>query len=146
MSLSVRHCAEQYEVKEDFIGIYECREGVTSDALLEYIKDILIKCQLDTRKLVGMTFDGAMAMKSLAKKIKSEINESAIFIHCLAHCQELIFKDATKYCPALEDAQALCEDLYAIVGISPKRVALFAKIQDKMDNDVLRLQNLSKTR
>ena len=94
-----------------------------------------------------MTFDGAMAMKPLAKKIKSEINESAIFIHYLAHCQELIFKDATKHFPALEDAQALHEDLYVIVGISPKGVALFAKIQDEIDNDnVLRLQNLSRTR
>ena len=82
-----------------------------------------------------MTFDGAMALKSVAKKIKSEINELAIFIHCLAHCQELILKDATKYCPALENAQALCEDLYVTVGISPKRVALFAKIQDEIGND-----------
>ena len=68
MSISVRHCTEQYEVKEDFIGIYECREGVTSDAMLKCIKDILIRCQLDMRKLVGMTFEGAMAIKSLAKK------------------------------------------------------------------------------
>ena len=70
MSLSVRHCTEQYDVKEDFIGICECREGATTDALFEYIKDILIRCQLDLKKLVGMTFDGAMAMKSLAKKKK----------------------------------------------------------------------------
>ena len=108
---------------------------VQPQMLFEYIKDILIRCQLDLKELVGMTFDGAMAMKSLAKKIKSEINESAIFIHCFAHCQELIFKDATKHCPALEDAQALCEDLYVIVGISPKRVALFAKVQDEIDCD-----------
>lgn len=59
-----------------------CREGVTTYALFEYIKDILIRCQLDARKLVGMTFDGAMAMKSLANKVKSEMNEAAIFIHC----------------------------------------------------------------
>ena len=94
-----------------------------------------------------MTFDGAMAMKSLAEKIKKEMNQSAIFIHCLAHCQELIFKDATKHCSLLEDAQSLCEDLYVIVGASPKRVALFAKIQEEIDrSDVLRLQNLSRTR
>ena len=100
MSLSVRHCTEQYDVKEEFIGICQCREGATTDALFEYIKDILIRCQLDLKKLVGMTFDGEMAMKCLAEKIKSETNKSAIFIHCLAHCQELIFKDATKHCPA----------------------------------------------
>jgi hypothetical protein len=46
---------------------------VTTDALFEYIKDILIRCQLDASRLVGMTFDGAMAIKSLAKKVKSEI-------------------------------------------------------------------------
>ena len=40
MSLSTRYCTDDYEVKEDFIGIYECREGVKTDALFEYIKDI----------------------------------------------------------------------------------------------------------
>jgi hypothetical protein len=34
-----------------------------------------------------------------------------------------------------------------IVGISPKRVALFAKIQDEIDSDdVLRLHKLSRTK
>ena len=47
MSLSTRYCTDDYEVKEGFIGIYECREGETTDALFEYIKDILIRCQLD---------------------------------------------------------------------------------------------------
>jgi hypothetical protein len=49
-----------------------------------------------------------------------------------------------KHCSALENIQSLvlCEDLYVIAGISPKRVALFAKIQDKIDNDdVLRLRS-----
>ena len=119
LSLSVRHCTE-------------------------YIKDILTRCPLDLKKIVGMTFDGTMAMKSLAKKIKSEINECSIFIHYLTHCQELIFKDTTKHCPAMEDAQALYEDLYVIVGISPNRVALSTKFQYEFDSDdVLRLQNLS---
>jgi hypothetical protein len=44
---------------------------------------------MDASRLVGMTFDGAMAMKSLARKVKSEMNKSVIFIHCLAHCQEI---------------------------------------------------------
>jgi hypothetical protein len=29
---------------------------------------------MDASRLVGMTFDGAMAMKSVAKKVKSEMN------------------------------------------------------------------------
>ena len=34
---------------------------------------------------------------------------------------------------ALENAQSLCEDLYVIVGIFTKRVALFSKIQDEIE-------------
>jgi hypothetical protein len=50
-------------------------------------------------------------------------------------------------CPPSENARALYEDLYVIVGISPKRVALFAKIQDEIDSDdVLRLYKLSRTK
>jgi hypothetical protein len=50
--------------------------------------------------------------------------------------------DATKHCSALENVQSLCEDLYVIAGISPKRLTLFAKIQDKIDSDcVLRLRS-----
>jgi hypothetical protein len=33
-----------------------------------------------------------------------------------------------------------------IVGISAKRVALFAKIQDEIDGDVLRLRSKTETR
>ena len=86
---------------------------MTADALFEYISDILIRCQLDASRLVGMTFDGTMAMKSLAKKAKSEISKSAIFIRCLAHCQEIRCRQTLA---SLGEAQSLCEDLYVIVG------------------------------
>lgn len=147
MSLSVRYCTDNYVVKEEFLGVFTCSDGVTTDALFSYMKDILLRCQLDTSKLVGMAFDGASSMKCLAKKIKAELNTSALFIHCLAHCQELVFKDATKHSEALDEAQTLCEDLYVLVGVSPKRVALFEQIQVELENpDVVRLQNLSRTR
>eukprot|EP00795_Rhopilema_esculentum_P010269 gene10269-18965_t len=40
-SFSIRTCNDQYEVSEDFIGIFECSQGLTSDALLSHIEDIL---------------------------------------------------------------------------------------------------------
>ena len=47
--------------------------------------------------------------------------------------------------PLIAEAQDLCEDLYALVGVSPKRVLLFENIQKEMgdDSDALRLKNLS---
>ena len=35
-------------------------------------------------------------IKSLAQKLKSEIAPNAIYVHCFAHCNELIVKDGIK--------------------------------------------------
>ena len=39
LSFSVRICNENYEVSEDFVGIYECSKGLSSDALLRIIRE-----------------------------------------------------------------------------------------------------------
>jgi hypothetical protein len=47
ISMSKHVSLSTYEVKEYFIGIYEYMEGETTDALLEFIIDILMRCRLD---------------------------------------------------------------------------------------------------
>ena len=73
LSFSVRTCSEEYEVSESFVGIYECSAGLSSDALLGYIQDILIRTSLDGKKMAAMGFDGAAAMKSLSQKLKAKV-------------------------------------------------------------------------
>ena len=36
----------------------------------------------------------SFAMKSLARKLKVEISPNAVYVHCFAHCNKLIVKDA----------------------------------------------------
>ena len=86
-------------------------------------------------------------MVRLAALLKENFGDNIIHIHCFAHCNELAFKDATALSPLIAEAQDLCEDLYVLVGVSPKRV-LFENIQKEMgdDSDALRLKNLSRTR
>ena len=56
LSFSVRVCNENYEVSEDFVGIYECSQGLSSDALLHYTQgfhlqgNFLAEGNLDTCK------------------------------------------------------------------------------------------------
>ena len=126
---------------------------MSSDSLLKYTNDILLRSQLDGIKMVAMAFDGANAMKSLSRKIKDSVAPNAIYIHCFAHCNDLIVKDAIKQCPLLSTSLDLCQALYAVVGAYPKRILLFEEIQEdfKHENDtddykVLRLQSLSATR
>ena len=158
LTFSVRYCSYEYEVKDAFIGIIPCDNGLTSEALLGYIKDIMIRCSFDSQKLVAgsfdsqklvaVAFDGASIMKHLAQLIKKEIAPDILYIHCVAHYNELVVKDASNNSALLEGAQSLCEFLYVLVGISPKRVLIFENLQKEMDSNgcVQRLKNLSRTR
>ena len=153
LSFSVRTCNDDYQVSEDFLGICECTKGLSSDALLKYATDILLRSCLDGKKMAAMGFDGATAMKSLARKLKADVAHDAIYVHCFAHCNELIVKDAMKQCPSSSASLDLCQALYAIVGAYPKRVLLFEDVQkdfkyekDTDEYKVLRLQSLSATR
>ncbi|XP_028405240.1 uncharacterized protein LOC114527744 [Dendronephthya gigantea] len=48
LSFSIRHCTEDYDVLEDFIGVMPCDEGLSSEALLKYVQDILVGCNMNT--------------------------------------------------------------------------------------------------
>jgi hypothetical protein len=59
----------------------------------------------------------------------------------------LIFKDSTKASSFFRGAQDKCEDLYVLVGASPKRIKLFEDVQKENEaTHVKRLRNLSRTR
>ena len=154
LSFSVRICDDNYEVSENFVGIYECSQGLSSDALLHYTKDILLRFGMNGERMAAMSFDGAAAIKALARLLKAEVAPNAIFIHCFAHCNELIVKGAMKLSNLLLSSLELCQSLYAIVGGYPKRVLLFEEIQNDFKNEmvsnafdynILRLQSLSVT-
>ena len=108
LSCSIRTCNDQYEVSEDFIGIFECSQDLTSDALLSYMEDMLLRCHLDGKQMAGTGFDGAAAMRCLAKKMKEKVAPNAIYIHCFAPCNELVVKDAIKESTMLSSTLELC--------------------------------------
>ena len=103
---------------------------------------------MDPQKMVGILFEGASSMKNFAKLIKENVVQQQLYVHCFAHANELVFKDATALSPVTAYAQDFCEDLYALVSVYPKRVLLFENIQKDMQGDksILRLKNLFKTR
>ena len=76
---SVKTCTDDYEVFEDVVGTFECVEGFSSDSLLKYTNDILLRSQLDGIKMVAMAFDGAKSMKSLSRKIKERCSKCYLY-------------------------------------------------------------------
>ena len=113
-----------------------------------YIENILLRYNMDTKKLVGTAFDGASSMVRLAKLLKKTLGENVIYIHCFAHCNEPVVKVAPALSWLVADAQDLCEDFYVLVGLSPKRALHFENIQKEITGssercpDVLRIKNL----
>ena len=119
LSISVRVCNENFEVSEDFVGIYECSQGLSSDALLHYTKDILLRCGMNCERMAAMRFHWAAVMKALARLLKADVAPNATFIHCFAHCNELIVKYVSKFSNLLSSSLHLCQSLYAIIGAYP---------------------------
>ena len=139
--------SDLYEIEEAFLGIRPCDHGLTAEALLKYIGDILIRCGLGKENLVGMGFDGPSVMKKLAKLVKQHLNSNVLYVHCLSHCTELTIHDGCETSPILSSALDMCQDLYAFVGAFPKRVALFENIQkDSESPGNEKLKILSQTR
>ena len=60
-TFSIRTCIGEYEVSEGSVGITECSDGLSPDALLGYLKAILIRISLSGTKMAAMGFDGAAA-------------------------------------------------------------------------------------
>jgi len=79
-----------------------------------------------------IAIDGASSMKNLALLIKNRVSKHALYVHCFAHCNELVFEDASSLSSIISDGQEFCENIYVLVGVSRKRVWLFPNVQKEM--------------
>ncbi|XP_065654591.1 52 kDa repressor of the inhibitor of the protein kinase-like [Hydra vulgaris] len=104
ISFNIRTSSDNYEVNEDFIGVYECVNGLSSDALVAYIENILLRCNLEYTKVAGISLDRVLVIKCLAANLKNILGQQAQYFHCMAHCSELIVKDTYAISSLLSDS------------------------------------------
>jgi len=52
VSFSVR--TDVYEISEDFVDVLPCDEGLTFEALLKYVKDIMVRCSMGATEMIGI--------------------------------------------------------------------------------------------
>ena len=53
-----------------------------------------------------------------------------MYIHCLAYCTELVVKDTISSSEFLQLTMCTLKKLYTFLGVYPKRVKLFEKLQE----------------
>ena len=132
LSISIRWVdAVDNEVREECIGLVALEK--TDGAYLEsVITDTLLRCDLDMNRLVGQGYDGGSNMAGHINGVAARIQQkfkAALFVHCNNHCLQLCLQDAATESNCMRDALNLCTQLYSLIKLSPKRLAIFDKLQ-----------------
>ena len=148
LGISIRWVDNQYSINEDLIGMYEVTQ-TDAATLVSVISDGLTRCSLSLNDLHGQAYDGASNMagklSGVAKRMLDDYPK-AHFIHCMAHCLNLCLQDVSKNCTCIREALSLTSELSNVIRASPKRLALFERVQKEMAPGSPRLKPLCPTR
>ena len=138
------------QIKERFLQV--CNVHTTSgDALEKVVIALLEENYLKLENIWGQGYDGAANMSGRFKGLQSRIlkrNPKALYVHCQAHCLNLVLVESAKSNICFVSFFNLVEKLYAFVANSSKRHSAFTEMQKTMypDQRPLELQKLSDTR
>ncbi|XP_032411152.1 zinc finger MYM-type protein 1-like isoform X1 [Xiphophorus hellerii] len=118
MSLVVRYYYNGV-IHESFL-CFQAAESLNAAGLSAMIISCLEKHGLDYRNnLVGQGYDGASVMSGKHSGVSARIQSNARFafyVHCNAHCLNLVLVDATKAVPEVVDFFALLQQLHNFVS------------------------------
>ncbi len=89
------------QIKECFIQVCHVK-STTSQDLEEVVMALLSENGLNAENIWGQGYDGAAKMSATYKGLQARIqrqNEKALFVHCHAHCLNLVLVETAKSSP-----------------------------------------------
>ena len=129
-SLCVRFVDDDFHVHEEFLGFFECASSTGND-LAQMVQDALCRLNLPIANLRGMAFDGAANMSGRergAQAILRRTQPAALFVHCGAHCANLVAKDSCEASSLVRAALACVNELGTMFSQSGKFRQKFTEI------------------
>ena len=118
LAIVVRYVdVEAVKLCEHFLTYVEATTLDTS-SLSAFILDALRNNQLDPECIVSQGYDGASVMSGrcgVQQKI-CEVVPHAAYVHCYAHCLNLVLVDSTKNVSEASDIFSLMETLYIFLS------------------------------
>ena len=137
---------EAVKLFEHFLTYVEAT-SLDAHSLSEFILNALRKNGLDPECIVSQGYDGASVMSGRCAGVQQyvcEIVPHATYVHCYAHCLNLVLVDSTK---RVSEASDFIETLYVFLSRSVTH-AIFLKKQSELqpDRPQRQLQRLSDTR
>ena len=150
LAIVVRYVdVEAVKLLEHFFTYVEAT-ALDSSSLSAFILDALRKNQLDPECIVSQGYDGASVMSGRCAGVQQKICEvvpHAAYVHCYAHCLNLVLVDSTKSVLEASNFFSLMELLYVFLSRSVTH-AIFLRKQSELqpDKSQRQLQRLSDTR
>ncbi len=139
----------QGTVKESFLH-FEAAERLDAAGLTERIIHILERYGLDYRSnLDGQAYDGASVMSGKHSGVQSRIKEvakQAFYVHCNAHCLNLVLVDTVKAVPQAGCFFTVLQRLYSFMSGSYVHNKCLNVQKEMFDSTPRELQKLSDTR
>ena len=115
---------------ETFVGLHEL-VSTTGQSLVAMAQDVLIRLDLPIAFLRGQTYDGAANMSGIHNGCQAIITDKqplALFVHCGAHCTNLVAQSAACAAPCVQDAMQWLQELGNFYGASIKYRQSFADV------------------
>lgn len=114
-------------VKEYFWRFYN-NKSTTAEELLNVVKDVFLRLELDFSKLRGQCYDKASTMSGRKKGLQSKIlkiEERALYVHCNAHNLNLVIQDAITQVQWARQYIGITREILTFIQGSPKRMMEF---------------------
>ena len=134
---------------ERFVTYVEAT-SLNAESLSKYILDTLKEHGLDPQCIISQGYDGASVMSGCCRGVQQRIKEiapHAVYVHCYAHCLNLVLVDCTKSVSDASDFFSLMETLYVFMSANKVHTLYLQKqIELYPTKQIRQLQRLSDTR
>ena len=129
-SVCLRYVDHDLNPHEEFIGMYSVHE-TTGESLANVVLDVICRLNLPLSALRGQTYDGAANMSGKYSGTQAHIRKKqplALYVHCGAHCVNLIAQKACTASIVVRDALDWVHQLGVLCGQSGKFKHMFHTI------------------
>ncbi len=96
MSISLRYLdPDSHKLVEHFLT-FVFAPKLTAEHLFQYIVDTLSRFNINLSSMVSQGYDGAAVMSGCVSGVQKRIRDlvpQAIYVHCHAHCLNLVLVD-----------------------------------------------------
>ena len=136
LAVCFRWFDKNMETHEDFVGLHPLSR-TTADSIVQVLKDVLLRMNLDLKDSRGQCYNGAATMSGKASGVATQFkleNEKMLYTRCYGHALYLAIKGACDKVECLKEAFDSIRETCELVKNSPQRDTKLSEIRSATQN------------